>query len=86
MAQSKTNRIESPTGRLLSVREERVFKYMREHGSISPQEAEKYLHNHRLSGTIHRLRKKGYDIETLRIDTTNAYGEPCWYGRYIFAK
>lgn len=76
----------SPNGRPLSKREERVVDYMKQNKSISAQEAETNLHNHRLAATIEVLRnKKGYDIDTLRIDTTNAYGEPTWYGRYVFA-
>lgn len=77
----------SPNGRPLTKREERVVDYMKQNKSISAQEAETHLHNHRLAATIEILRnKKGYNIDTLRIDTTNAYGEPTWYGRYVFAR
>lgn len=76
----------SPNGRTLSNREQRVVDYMKKNKSITAQEAETHLHNHRLAATIEVLRnKKGYDIDTLRIDTTNVYGEPTWYGKYVFS-
>lgn len=75
----------SPNGSRLSKSQERVIKYIEEHGSISPMEAENHLHNHRLASTIEKLRHaKGYDIVTIRVPITNAYGEPTWYGRYAF--
>lgn len=74
----------SPNGSKLTAVQKRVVDYMREHGSISAKEAEVHLHNHRLSSTIEVLRKrKGYDIDTVRVDITNVYGEPTWYGKYI---
>jgi hypothetical protein len=74
-----------PNGSVLTARQKRVVDYITEHGSISAQEAEEHLHNHRLASTIEILRhRKGYDIVTHRIDVTNAYGEPSWYGRYVF--
>lgn len=68
----------------LSSYERRVIDYITQHGGISSKEAVEDLGNGRLSGTIHNLRKKGYNIQTLRIDTENRYGEPTWYGRYVF--
>ncbi len=83
---AKAKQIVSPLGFRLSAREERVVKFMNQHKSISAAQAEEHLHNHRLSATIHQLRKKGYDIETIRVDMTNVYGEACWYGKYVFKK
>ena len=77
----------SPSGSKLTPTQLRVIRYMTEHGSISPKEAEEHLHNHRLASTIEVLRnKKGYDINTIRVDVVNAYGEPTWYGKYVFGK
>ena len=85
MAKSKTPYI-SPNGSVLTPREERVVKYMKKHKSISAAEAEQNLHDHRLATAIETLRhKRVYKINTIRVDITNAYGEPSWYGRYVFA-
>lgn len=76
----------SPNGSVLTGREQRVVDYMTNHGSISAKEAETYLHEHRLATAISSLRhERGYNIDTVRIDMTNAYGEPTYYGRYFFA-
>lgn len=76
----------APNGAELSSVEDRVVTYMNKHKSITPAEAEEHLHNHRLAATIFDLRKKGYQIDTLRMETTNVYGESCWFGKYVFSK
>ena len=68
----------------LSRKEQRCLDYMNEHGSITPKDAESKLSDHRLAVTISGLRNKGYNIDTLRMETTNKYGEPTWYGKYVF--
>lgn len=69
----------------LSKKESRVVTYMNEHGSIDPDQARKDLGDARLSETILQLRRKGYAINTIRVDVTNRYGDPTWYGKYVFA-
>lgn len=69
----------------LSKKEKRCLDYMHEHESIDQDRARRDLGDARLSQTILQLRQKGYNINTLRIDTTNRYGEPTWYGKYVFA-
>lgn len=69
----------------LSNKEKRCLDYMKEHGSIDQDRARADLGDARLSETILQLRRKGYDINTLRIDVTNRYGESTWYGKYVFA-
>ena len=69
----------------LSKKEQRVLNYMRENGSIDPDQARNDLGDARLSETILQLRRKGFGIDTLRIDVTNRYGEPTWYGKYVFS-
>lgn len=86
MAAKRTMKL-APDGKPLTTVQKRVIDYMETHGSISPKEAEEHLHNHRLASTIAVLRnKRGYNIDTLRIDVTNVYGEPTWYGKYVFSK
>lgn len=69
----------------LSAKEKRCMNYMIANGSIDSDRARKDLGDARLSQTILQLRDKGVDINTLRIDVTNRYGEPTWYGKYVFA-
>lgn len=83
---SKSKRRIAPDGSTLTPKEDRVIAYMNKHKSISSAQAEADLHDHRLAASIHMLRKRGYDIETVRVDMTNAYGEPTWYGKYVFGK
>ena len=68
----------------LSAQEQRTIDYMREHGGISNKEAIDLLGDGRVASTILRLRKKGFDIRTLRVDIKNRYGESTWYGKYVF--
>ena len=70
----------------LSKKEERCLAYLRMHGSITSDQARQELGDARLSETIFQLRNKGYAINCLRIDTTNRYGEPTWYGKYVLAR
>ncbi len=37
----------------------------------------------RLSARIKELRDKGYHIETVMVEGTTRFGEPCNYARYI---
>lgn len=73
----------APNGARLSSKEERVIDYLERYGSITAIEAETKLHDHRLAASVCTLRRKGYDIDTLRIDTVNVYGEETWYGKYV---
>lgn len=70
----------------LSSKEARALAYMQDHGSISNKEALEQIGDGRLSNTIMGLRRKGYDIDCLRIDIQNRYGEPTWYGKYVFSQ
>lgn len=68
----------------LSAQEQRTIDFMKEHGGISNKEAIDLLGDGRVASTISRLRQKGFDIRTLRVDITNRHGEPTWYGKYVF--
>lgn len=67
----------------LSPKEQRALDYINKHGSIDQDQARRDLGDARLSETIMQLRRKGYDIDTIRVDVTNRYGEPTWYGKYV---
>ncbi len=64
---------------------ERILKYMNEHGSITTLEAFIDMGITRLSGRIHDLRQKGYNIKSEWIDVTNRYGETVTCCKYYIA-
>lgn len=51
-----------------------VLNYLIECGSISSFEAFEKFHITRLASIIHRLRKRGYEIETTPVSGINEYG------------
>ena len=85
MPRTKTPVI-SPEGVKLSNQEQRCLEYMKKHKGITQKESTEVLGDTRLASTIERLRKKGYAIDTLRMDTVNRFGEETWYGKYVFSK
>lgn len=54
---------------------EEILKYMKEHGSITPKEAEKHIGCMRLSARIFDLRERGYDIEKETVVVKTRYGK-----------
>lgn len=59
----------------LTTREQRVFDYMAEFGSITSLQAFVDIGETRLSGCIFELKKKGINISTSFIKVQNRYGE-----------
>jgi hypothetical protein len=65
---------------------ERILKYMETFGSITTMEAFNVLGVTRLSGRIHDLRQRGYDIESETIESENRYGDKVRYYKYFLKK
>lgn len=63
---------------------EMVIKYIEDHGSITPLEAEVNLGIMRLASRISDLKSAGYHIEREMVDGENRRGEPTRYARYSF--
>lgn len=61
----------------------RIKKYLLEQGSITPLEAERLFHCHRLASVIYRLRKEGYIISTIDCEVKNSFGEDVTYANYV---
>lgn len=55
--------------------EEKIYRYMKEHGGITPLEAMEHLHCMRLGARIFDMREKGIMIENDPVPGTN-------YARY----
>lgn len=62
--------------------ETRLLAYLKEHKTITQQEAYIELGNTRLSATVYTLRKKNYNIVTEPTKGKNRYGEKTNYGTY----
>lgn len=64
---------------------ERIIKYLKEHGSITQIEALRDLGIMRLASRISDLRQLGYSITGKMINVTNRYGEKCSVKQYSFS-
>jgi len=60
----------------------RILNYMRDHGSITQDEASKKLGVMRLASRISELKKNGYVITSKMVRVKNRYGETCRVKRY----
>ena len=61
----------------------KILEYMKEHGSITPQDALRKFSVFRLASIIFNLRKT-YDIETVIEEGKDADGNKVEYARYIW--
>ena len=61
---------------------QRILEYIREHGSITPLEAQMELSVMRLASRISDLRKRGYNVSSEMVTVQNRFGEKCRVKRY----
>ena len=61
---------------------ERIIKYIRDFGSISPMEAFRDLGITKLSTRISEMRQDGLEFNKTRESSKNRYGEKVTYMRY----
>lgn len=59
-----------------------VLDWLKTHASISSMEATKNFGATRLSAIIFNLKRKGYNIETVRCEGTDRFGNPMRFARY----
>lgn len=64
----------------------RVLNYLKEHGEINSLIAIYQLGDTRLSATIFLLRQDGYDIETVKTEGKNRYGDTVYFATYKLKK
>ena len=62
--------------------EERILKYMRDFGSITPLEAMQDLGVMRLGARIYDLKKAGHPISRRMVTKKNRYGESVSFAEY----
>ena len=60
-----------------------ILKHLRTHRWLTSKDAFELYGITRLSARIKELRDKGYNIETVMVETTTRFGESCRYARYI---
>lgn len=60
-----------------------IKEHLLERGSITSWEAIHQYHATRLSAIIFNLRKRGYDIESVRVDGIDIYGNDSHWTRYV---
>jgi len=61
---------------------ERVLQYLRQHGTITQDQADRQLGIRRLAARIHDLRADGHEIEADQVEVRNRYGEICRIASY----
>lgn len=59
-----------------------VLEWLQTHASISSMEAIQSFGATRLSAIIFKLRKRGYNIETVKCEGTDRFGNPMRFARY----
>lgn len=59
-----------------------VLDWLQTHASISSMESIKQFGATRLSAIIFKLRKRGYNIETVWCEGTDRFGNPMRFARY----
>lgn len=64
-------------------RDIRVLNYIKQYGTITQKEADKYCGTTRLSAAIYNLKKKGYNIVTKMIRVPTRFGWT-YVGQYSF--
>lgn len=65
---------------------DRVLNYMLDNDGITSWEAIKEFGATRLSAIIFNLRKRGYFIESIWQESTNRYGDPVRFVKYMLDK
>ena len=59
-----------------------VLEWLQTHASISSMEAIQSFGATRLSAIIFKLRKRGYNIETVKCEGTDRFGNKMQFARY----
>lgn len=59
-----------------------VLAHLKSGRSITSMQAFELYGCTRLADKVHKLRKRGYNIETISRETTTRYGDTCVYAEY----
>jgi len=69
----------------METQREKILRFLRDVGSITPLDAIREFGIMRLAARIWELRKMGFSINTVYEQTKNRYGETVRYARYTLA-
>ena len=68
---------------ILDCTQQRVYDFIKEHGSITTQQANKELGETRLSARIFELKEKGVNIQDEWVQVKNRFKEPRRVKKYF---
>ena len=71
---------------VLDCTQQRVYDFIKEHGSITTQQANKELGETRLSARIFELKEKGVNIQDEWLWVKNRYGEKRHVKKYFIGR
>ena len=71
---------------ILDTTQQRVYDFIKEHGSITTQQANKELGETRLSARIFELKEKGVNIQDEWLWVKNRYGERRHVKKYFIGR
>lgn len=60
-----------------------ILEHLRNFPYLTSKEAFEKYGITRLAACIFDLREKGYEIDTVMVETTTRFHEPCKYARYV---
>lgn len=60
-----------------------ILEHLKNFPYLTSKEAFEKYGVTRLAACIFDLREKGYEIETVMVETTTRFGESCRYARYV---
>lgn len=66
--------------------QDRLLKYLQNNRQINPLTAWSELGIYRLSDTVLKLRKKGHEIITEKLEVNNRWNEKCRVANYILER
>lgn len=71
---------------ILDTTQQRVYDFIKEHGSITTQQANKELGETRLSARIFELKEKGVNIQDEWVRVKNRFKEPRRVKKYFIGR
>ena len=71
---------------ILDTTQQRVYDFIKEHGSITTQQANKELGETRLSARIFELKEKGVNIQDEWVQVKNRFKEPRRVKKYFIGR
>ena len=65
---------------------QQVLNHLKQYGTITSWQAIQQYGATRLASIICNLRKRGYDIHTIKMEDTDRNGNTCQYAKYVLKR